>query len=737
MKNVSRCLNYFVLAFGLFASAGFGQTTSFTYQGRLTDSMMAANGTYDFQFSLFDFGGAQIGSTQTISNVTVTNGIFTVELDFGPLAFPGAERFLEIGVKNPAEPDYTTLSPRQRMTSAPYSVKSLNSATAENALQLGGVGASEFIQNGDIRLSDDRDPNPGSEHYIHNTASKQPASNFNISGIGTATLFNSSTQYNINGARVLGAPAGTQNTFAGIGAGLSAGVGNFNSFYGFNAGQMNTTGSGNSFFGTDAGRLTSIGATNSFFGRSAGLSNSAGGGNSFFGVSSGRNNTTGNSNTFLGAVTGLTNTTGNNITLVGWGTDVGSNELMFAAAIGAGSVVNTSNTIVLGRSAGTDTVEIPGTGKANIFDATTHYNFRNSRILGVGGELVGNFTSLFVGLDAGATSSNGISNTFVGRNAGFANTDGDFNSFLGYNAGSGNTTGINNSFLGYLAGTANTIGNDNSFFGWLSGSSNTDGPGNSFFGSESGRSNTTGQRNSFYGNLAGSANTTGSLNSFFGHAAGILNQTGSYNTFLGHITGQTPRNSTRVTLLGAFSDAADNLDFATAIGAHAVVSTSNTIVLGRSNGADKVVVPGLGEGGDLQLCWNVDLQIARCVSSLRFKTNVQPFTSGLNLVNRLQPITFDWTTNGRNDLGLGAEDVAKIEPLLVTYNNDGSVEGVKYDRIGVVLLNAVKEQQAEIERQQRQIDEQRALIDGLRELVCGQNPQAQVCRSDGETRDEN
>jgi len=52
------------------------------------------------------------------------------------------------------------------------------------------------------------------------------------------------------------------------------------------------------------------------------------------------------------------------------------------------------------------------------------------------------------------------------------------------------------------------------------------------------------------------------------------------------------------------------------------------------------------------------------------------------------------------DLGLGAEDVEKVEPLLVTYNEKGQVEGVKYDRVAVVLLNAVNEQQAQIEKQQ-------------------------------------
>ncbi len=80
------------------------------------------------------------------------------------------------------------------------------------------------------------------------------------------------------------------------------------------------------------------------------------------------------------------------------------------------------------------------------------------------------------------------------------------------------------------------------------------------------------------------------------------------------------------------------------------------------------------------------------------------------------------------DLGLGAEDVEKVEPLLVTYNETGAVEGVKYDRVAVVLLNAVKEQQVQVEQQRKQLQQQQNLIEGLRKIVCPSNQQAEVCR---------
>ena len=77
-------------------------------------------------------------------------------------------------------------------------------------------------------------------------------------------------------------------------------------------------------------------------------------------------------------------------------------------------------------------------------------------------------------------------------------------------------------------------------------------------------------------------------------------------------------------------------------------------------------------------------------------------------------MTFDWKESRAHDLGLVAEEVAEAEPLLVTRNDKGEIEGVKYDRINVVLINAVKEQQAQIERQQEEVKSQQNQIAELR-----------------------
>lgn len=130
--------NYITFAFLLlfsFCLTAFGQSTAFNYQGKLTDGASAANGTYQMTFKLYDAvsGGAQVGSTITNNSVTVENGVFIVPLDFGAPAFSSsADRFLEIAVKKPAEGSFTTLSPRQPLTSAPYSLRTLSAASADS-----------------------------------------------------------------------------------------------------------------------------------------------------------------------------------------------------------------------------------------------------------------------------------------------------------------------------------------------------------------------------------------------------------------------------------------------------------------------------------------------------------------------------------------------------------------------------------------------------------------------------
>ena len=115
--------------------AARGQSTAFTYQGALNQTGNPASGLYDFQFTLLDAlsGGNTVGSPVVASPVGVTNGLFTVTLDFGPAAFSGAARWLEIGVRTNGGGSFATLAPRQKLTPTPYAIFSGAAATAASA----------------------------------------------------------------------------------------------------------------------------------------------------------------------------------------------------------------------------------------------------------------------------------------------------------------------------------------------------------------------------------------------------------------------------------------------------------------------------------------------------------------------------------------------------------------------------------------------------------------------------
>ena len=125
-----------MLLFLLGSSATQAQTTAFTYQGKLTDAGQPANGNFDLQFKLFDAvsGGTQQGGTLTNPTVAVSNGVFTVTLDFGANVFSGAARFLEIAVRPAGSVNpYTVLAPRQPVQSTPYAIQTLHAASADSA----------------------------------------------------------------------------------------------------------------------------------------------------------------------------------------------------------------------------------------------------------------------------------------------------------------------------------------------------------------------------------------------------------------------------------------------------------------------------------------------------------------------------------------------------------------------------------------------------------------------------
>jgi hypothetical protein len=505
--------------------------------------------------------------------------------------------------------------------------------------------------------------------------------------LDVAGAINTTTQYNILGQRALSF-TGTNNTFLGLSAGTPAGGGTNNSFFGRSAGQ-NTTGNANSFFGSSAGGINSTGATNSFFGRNAGLSNTTGSNNAFFG---------------LGA--GDSNTLGNNLTVIGASADVLDN-LTNATAIGHLARVEQSNSMVLGSISGINAA----TADTNVGIGTpapaSKLEVRNGEISSTGptgGRLAANNPNnqgARVLLDWFNDGTKDWPRIRFGGNG-----EGSANGFL--IQGGGNATRLailQNGNVGIgVSNPAAKLTVSGSGFLTETGAARFDLrntiSGVSYFQQSTDEGvwqlgRTSNSDSLVFGlSIPGSSgaklrlHTDGELAQF-----DLRRQETTFSFQVSNNRMELRRNGTD----GVMSFTGDR------------VIVENTLGIGESSAGAPFVLCHTG----FELTGIAGL--GDCGSSLRYKKNINAFAGGLNLLNRLRPVSFDWKTNNMHDFGLIAEEVAEVEPLLVTYNKHGQIEGVKYERLGVVLINAIKEQQAQIEELRRLVstlEQQNKILSG-------------------------
>lgn len=374
-----------------------------------------------------------------------------------------------------------------------------------------------------------------------------------------------------------------------------------------------------------------------------------------------------------------------------------------------------------------------GTLSGNIINAATQFNLNGSRILSNAGT-----NNLFVGFGIRTEGGNNVIVTAGQHQPG----GGDGNSIFGALAGN---SGSGNSIFGFAAGLSGN-GSDNAFFGARAGD-HSNGSNNAFFGANAGVFGNIGSNNTCLGSISGCGGIEANNNTAVGYGAGVGSSSRmSFNTAIGSgaaIDVDSPMGDSFNTAIGANAHVSrlpsQSISYATAIGAGAQVSTSNTVVLGR--GADTVQVPGaltvsgnttitLGAPGTGQnLCINNQNVVVDCTtSSARYKTNITPLRAGLAEINRLRPVNFTWKTTNETDFGLIAEEVAEITPILSAYDKDGALKGVRYDKLPIVLVNAVKEQQALIQQQQQQLRRQEAELELLRQAVCELQPRAAACQ---------
>ena len=213
-------------------------------------------------------------------------------------------------------------------------------------------------------------------------------------------------------------------------------------------------------------------------------------------------------------------------------------------------------------------IEVPAGGALTVqgnLNLPTGFSFQYNDQNYIKAPTLGSFNT-YLGFEAGSTGTGG-QNTFLGYQTGRINSSGVYNTFLGYQSGYSNTTGGYNVFIGQQAGKVNVSGGSNLFLGSFAGAGNINGSYNLFMGNSSGQQTTSGSGNTFIGDGAGYANQTGANNTYIGRSTGFSGNTaGTFNTFIGYGAGVNAPTT--------------NVDYSTTIGVNAVVTQSNSVILG-------------------------------------------------------------------------------------------------------------------------------------------------------------
>ena len=365
------------------------------------------------------------------------------------------------------------------------------------------------------------------------------------------------------------------------------------------------------------------------------------------------------------------------------------------------------------------------------------------------------------GLLALTINSAGNNNTATGVQALFSNTA-DNNTATGASALANNTTGSENTADGLQALYSNTTGADNTATGVEALYSNTEGGGNTAMGRSALRSNTTGDFNtangfqSLFGNTTGTENTatgffalanntTGQLNTATGRSALGVNTTGQGNTATGAFALRNS-NGNRNTAIGqatllfnsgdlniALGDGAggnltsgnNNID----IGNAGVAGESATIRIGKSGTQTKTFVAGINGAAVTGSAVKVNAagQLGTAPSSERFKNAIKPMDKASEAILALRPVTFRYKQEvdpgehlAIRSRGRGSR---KINPDLVTRDEEGKLYTVRYEAVNAMLLNEFLKNYRTDQDQARKLQEQEATITQLKNLTMQQQKQ--------------
>jgi hypothetical protein len=389
-----------LLALNHLSSTGRAQGAAFTYQGQLQNNGSPASGTYNLTFSLFtnNTSGSAVAGPVTTNGVAITNGLFTVLINFGSSPFTGQTSWLQIGVESNGVGSFTPLSPRQQLTPVPYAIfanTSSNLSGTVSAAQLSGTVGNNQLANNSITVNAGTGLSGGGAAALGGSTTLNNAGVTALTGgggvtvsaaSGAVTLGSTATSANTanaivnrdgsgnfsagsitlntslylpattttagiiySGAGTLVQAWGTQNFFSGFNAGNLTMTGTANLGVGWQALLSDTSGGQNSGIGVAALEFDTSGGQNTAVGNGVMEFNSSGGQNTATGTQALRNNTTGSDNTALGYEAGYNISTGSsNIDIGNEGLSTDTNIIR----IGSGQSQTFIAGVITGNGAG-------------------------------------------------------------------------------------------------------------------------------------------------------------------------------------------------------------------------------------------------------------------------------------------------------------------------------------------------------------------------------------------------
>jgi endosialidase-like protein len=329
-------------------------------------------------------------------------------------------------------------------------------------------------------------------------------------------------------------------------------------------------------------------------------------------------------------------------------------------------------------------------------------------------------TNTFYGVNAGTADGDsnsgfgyaalhfntGSYNTACGAEALLDNTTGGLNTAIGYRALHINTGGTYNTASSASALESNTTGGLNTASGYQALYSNTIGGYNTASGVNALLSNTTGAFNAANGVFVLYNNTTGNFNTANGPGALFSNTTGSNNVALGATAGFALTTGSNNICIGA--------------GVNGVAGESNTTRI-------RNVYTTVANGRAVYV--NADNKIGTLSSSRRFKHDIQPMDRSSETLFSLKPVTFrykkDADPSQALSFGLIAEDVAEVSPELITRDEEGKLQTVRYEAVNAMLLNEFLKEHKTIAELKSTIAQQQKEIQTLLATVREQSAQIQ------------